>query len=404
MIFGVIKPYPSPLISGRGIDVDFPMLAGCLALLGLGLVMITSASSEVAAVQSGNTLYMMTRHLVYLLIGLGACGVTMMIPVATWQRLGWLLLIGAFGLLVLVLVPGIGREVNGSMRWIGFGAFNVQPSEIAKVFVVIFLAGYLIRRQQEVRESWMGFFKPFIVLLPMAGLLLMEPDFGATVVMMGSAAAMLFLGGVGLFRFSLMVVLAVASVVVLVQAQPYRMARLTNFTDPWADQFGSGYQLTQALIAFGRGEWFGVGLGNSVQKQFYLPEAHTDFVFSVLAEELGVIGSLLTVGLFLFVSIRGMYIGLWAEKAKQFFGAYVAYGLSFLWIGQFLINIGVNVGLLPTKGLTLPFLSYGGSSLVICCASLGLLLRIEWESRNNMGSEEAEFKESDFVEESPHGR
>nr|WP_179149161.1 putative lipid II flippase FtsW [Pseudomonas syringae] len=403
-MFGVIKPYPSPLISGRGIDLDFPMLVGCLALLGLGLVMITSASSEVAAVQSGNTLYMMTRHLVYLLIGLGACGVTMMIPVATWQRLGWLMLLGAFGLLLLVLVPGIGREVNGSMRWIGFGAFNVQPSEIAKVFVVIFLAGYLIRQQQEVRESWMGFFKPFIVLLPMAGLLLMEPDFGATVVMMGAAAAMLFLGGVGLFRFSLMVVLAVASVVVLVQAQPYRMARLTNFTDPWADQFGSGYQLTQALIAFGRGEWIGVGLGNSVQKQFYLPEAHTDFVFSVLAEELGVVGSLITVALFLFVSIRGMYIGMWAERAKQFFGAYVAYGLSFLWIGQFLINIGVNVGLLPTKGLTLPFLSYGGSSLVICCASLGLLLRIEWESRNNMGSEEAEFKESDFAEDTPNGR
>ena len=404
MIFGVIKPYPSPLISGRGIDVDFPMLAGCLALLGLGLVMIASASSEVAAAQSGNTLAMMIRHLVYLVLGLGACVVTMLIPVATWQRLGWLMLAGAFGLLILVLVPGIGREVNGSMRWIGFGMFNVQPSEIAKVFVVIFLAGYLIRRQQEVRESWMGFFKPFIVLLPMAGLLLMEPDFGATVVMMGAAAAMLFLGGVGLFRFTLMVALAFGAVFVLVQAQPYRMARLITFTDPWSDQFGSGYQLTQALIAFGRGEWLGVGLGNSVQKQFYLPEAHTDFVFSVLAEELGVVGSLLTVGLFLFVSIRAMYIGMWAERAKQFFGAYVAYGLAFLWIGQILINIGVNVGLLPTKGLTLPFLSYGGSSLVICCASLGLLLRIEWESRNNMGSEEAEFNESDFAEEPPHGR
>jgi cell division protein FtsW len=404
MIFGVIKPYPSPIISGRGVDVDFPMLAGCLALLGLGLVMITSASSEVAAVQSGNALYMMTRHLIYLVLGLIACVATMMVPVATWQRLGWLMLIGAFGLLIAVIVPGIGREVNGSMRWIGFGMFNVQPSEIAKVFVVIFLAGYLIRRQQEVRESWMGFFKPFIVLLPMAGLLLMEPDFGATVVMMGAAAAMLFLGGVGLFRFSLMVALAVGAVFVLVQAQPYRMARLITFTDPWSDQFGSGYQLTQALIAFGRGEWFGVGLGNSVQKQFYLPEAHTDFVFSVLAEELGVVGSLATVGLFVFVSIRAMYIGMWAERAKQFFAAYTAYGLAFLWIGQFLINIGVNVGLLPTKGLTLPFLSYGGSSLIICCASLGLLLRIEWESRNNMGSEEAEFQESDFAEEPPHGR
>ena len=404
MIFGVIKPYPSPIISGRGVDVDFPMLAGCLALLGLGLVMITSASSEVAAVQSGNALYMMTRHLIYLVLGLIVCVATMMVPVATWQRLGWLMLIGAFGLLIAVIVPGIGREVNGSMRWIGFGMFNVQPSEIAKVFVVIFLAGYLIRRQQEVRESWMGFFKPFIVLLPMAGLLLMEPDFGATVVMMGAAAAMLFLGGVGLFRFSLMVALAVGAVFVLVQAQPYRMARLITFTDPWSDQFGSGYQLTQALIAFGRGEWFGVGLGNSVQKQFYLPEAHTDFVFSVLAEELGVVGSLATVGLFVFVSIRAMYIGMWAERAKQFFAAYTAYGLAFLWIGQFLINIGVNVGLLPTKGLTLPFLSYGGSSLIICCASLGLLLRIEWESRNNMGSEEAEFQESDFAEEPTHGR
>jgi len=405
MIFGAIKPYPSPLISGRGIDLDFPFLVGCLALLGLGLVMITSASSEVAAAQSGNPLYHMIRHLVYVTLGLGACIVTMMVPVATWQRMGYLMLIGAFGLLVLVLIPGIGREVNGSWRWIGFSFFNVQPSEIAKVFVVIYLAGYLVRRQQEVRESWMGFFKPFIVLLPMAGLLLMEPDFGATVVMMGSAAAMLFLGGVGLFRFGLMVALAVGAVFVLVQAQPYRMARLTTFTDPWADQFGSGYQLTQALIAFGRGEWFGVGLGNSVQKQFYLPEAHTDFVFSVLAEELGVVGSLATLALFVFVTVRALYIGLWAEKAKQFFAAYVAFGLAFLWIGQFLINIGVNIGLLPTKGLTLPFLSYGGSSLVICCACVGLLLRIEWESRTHLGSEEHEFDEKDFAEEpNHHGR
>ncbi|WP_410017296.1 putative lipid II flippase FtsW [Pseudomonas sp. 20P_3.2_Bac5] len=405
MIFGAIKPYPSPLISGRGIDLDFPFLVGCLALLGLGLVMITSASSEVAAAQSGNPLYHMIRHLVYVTLGLGACIVTMMVPISTWQRMGYLMLIGAFGLLVLVLVPGIGREVNGSWRWIGFSFFNVQPSEIAKVFVVIYLAGYLVRRQQEVRESWMGFFKPFIVLLPMAGLLLMEPDFGATVVMMGSAAAMLFLGGVGLFRFGLMVALAVGAVFVLVQAQPYRMARLTTFTDPWADQFGSGYQLTQALIAFGRGEWFGVGLGNSVQKQFYLPEAHTDFVFSVLAEELGVVGSLATLALFVFVTVRALYIGLWAEKAKQFFAAYVAFGLAFLWIGQFLINIGVNIGLLPTKGLTLPFLSYGGSSLVICCACVGLLLRIEWESRTHLGSEEHEFDEDDFAEEpNHHGR
>ncbi len=400
-LLGILRPYPSPLFSRRGIDLDFPLLAGCLALLGLGLVMITSASSEVAAVQSGNPLYHMIRHLIYILIGIGAAGVMLIIPLSTWQRMGWLLLVAAFGLLVLVLVPGIGREVNGSMRWIGFGAFNVQPSEIAKVFVVLYLAGYLVRRQEEVRESWAGFFKPFVVLLPMAGLLLLEPDFGATVVMMGAAAAMLFLGGVGLFRFALMVGLAVGAVVVLVQTQEYRLQRLITFTDPWADQFGSGYQLTQALIAFGRGEWLGVGLGNSIQKQFYLPEAHTDFVFAVLAEELGLVGALATVGLFVFVSVRALYIGLWAEKAKQFFAAYVAYGLAFLWIGQFLINIGVNVGLLPTKGLTLPFLSYGGSSLVICCACLGLLLRIEWERRTVLGSEDIDFVESDFAEDLP---
>ncbi|WP_171011892.1 putative lipid II flippase FtsW [Pseudomonas sp. 2FE] len=400
-MLGILRPYPSPLFSRRGIDLDFPLLAGCLALLGLGLVMITSASSEVAAVQSGNPLYHMIRHLIYILIGIGAAGVMLIIPLSTWQRMGWLLLVAAFGLLVLVLVPGIGREVNGSMRWIGFGAFNVQPSEIAKVFVVLYLAGYLVRRQEEVRESWAGFFKPFVVLLPMAGLLLLEPDFGATVVMMGAAAAMLFLGGVGLFRFALMVGLAVGAVVVLVQTQEYRLQRLITFTDPWADQFGSGYQLTQALIAFGRGEWLGVGLGNSIQKQFYLPEAHTDFVFAVLAEELGLVGALATVGLFVFVSVRALYIGLWAEKAKQFFAAYVAYGLAFLWIGQFLINIGVNVGLLPTKGLTLPFLSYGGSSLVICCACLGLLLRIEWERRTVLGSEDIDFVESDFAEDLP---
>ncbi|QAX81910.1 putative lipid II flippase FtsW [Candidatus Pseudomonas adelgestsugas] len=393
----IIKPYPSPIITGHGIDLDFPMLASCLALLGLGLVMITSASSEVAAVQLGNTLYMMIRHLVYLVLGISACIVVMMIPIVTWQRLGWKMLICAFGLLIMVIFPGIGREVHGSMRWISFGAFNVQPSEISKIFMVIYFAGYLVRRQKEVRESWIGFFKPFIVLLPMAGLLLMEPDFGVTVVIIGTAAAMLFLSGVGLLRFTLMLVLAIVAVTVLVQKQPYRIARLITFTDPWSDQFGSGYQLTQALIAFGRGEWLGVGLGNSVQKQFYLPEAHTDFIFSVLAEELGVVGSLCTVALFVFVCVRSMYIGLWAEQAKQYFAAYVAYGLSFLWIGQLLINVSVNVGLLPTKGLTLPFISYGGSSLVMCCACLGLLLRIEWESRTHLSSEYIGFCESDFA-------
>ncbi|HCW96840.1 MAG TPA: cell division protein FtsW, partial [Pseudomonas sp.] len=222
----------SPLFGRRLVDLDFPMLAGCLALLGLGLVMITSASSEVAAVNSGNALYHMVRHLVYVALGLGAALLVLLVPVNTWQRLDWMLLLAAFGLLILVLIPGVGREVNGSMRWIGFGAFNVQPSELAKVFVVIYLAGYLVRRQAEVRESMWGFAKPFLVLLPMAMLLLLEPDFGATVVMMGAAVAMLFLGGVGLIRFSLLVVFAVGAVFILVQTQEYRLQRLITFTDP----------------------------------------------------------------------------------------------------------------------------------------------------------------------------
>jgi cell division protein FtsW len=392
---------PSPLHTRRGIDLDFPLLAGCLALLGLGLVMITSASTEVAAALTGNPLYHMLRHLIYLALGLTAGVVTLLVPMALWQRFGGTLLLIAVVLLIMVLLPGIGREVNGANRWIGFGMFNVQPSELAKLFTVLFLAGYLVRRQTEVREKLIGFLKPLAVLAPIAGLLLAEPDFGATVVLVGASIAMLFLGGVNLWRFIPLAAGVLAAGALVMTGQSYRMQRLTNFVDPWADQFGAGYQLSQALIAFGRGEWFGVGLGNSVQKQFYLPEAHTDFVFAVLAEELGMVGALATVALFVFVSVRALYIGLWAEKAKQLFSAYVAYGLAFLWIGQVLINIGVNVGLLPTKGLTLPFLSYGGSSLVICCVSLALLLRIEWERRTQLGSEDTDFKESDFLEE--HG-
>ena len=396
---------PSPLRSRSGVDMDFPLLAGCLALLGLGFVMVSSASSEVAAAQSGNSLYYMIRHLIFLLIGFGAAGVVLLVPVATWQKNGAKLLIVAFVFLVLVLVPEIGREVNGARRWIGFGGINIQPSELAKLFMAVYLGGYLVRRQADVSSTWKGLFIPLVVLGLMAGLLLSEPDFGATVVLVGSGITMIFLGGVSLLRFLPMVVGVLALGVVVMTSQAYRLKRLTNFIDPWADQFGAGYQLSQALIAFGRGEWLGVGLGNSVQKQFYLPEAHTDFVFAVLAEEFGMVGALLTVALFVVVTLRALHIGLQAEKEQQHFSAYVAYGVAIQWIGQFLINIGVNVGLLPTKGLTLPFLSYGGSSLVICCISLALLLRIDWERRNLLGNADIEFTEADFAEEEPrHGR
>lgn len=372
---------PSPWRHNNQVDIDFPLLTACALLMGIGLVMIASASASVAEINNGNTYHYFVRHLVYIVLALIAGGLTLFVPMSLWERYsGWLLAL-ALILLVLVLIPGIGREVNGSKRWLGAGIINIQPSELAKLFMVIFIAGYLVRRKEQVQRQFIGLFKPLVILVVMGALLMQEPDFGATVVMAGSIIVMFFLGGVGLRVSVPLLGVLVASLWYLMRFESYRMARLTNFTNPWQDQYGSGYQLTQALISFGRGEWFGLGLGNSIQKQFFLPEAHTDFVFSVLAEELGMIGALLTLALFMFVSVRALYIGVWAEQAKKYYSAYVAYGLALLWIAQVVINLGVNTGLLPTKGLTLPFISYGGSSLVVCCISLAILLRIEWERR-----------------------
>ncbi len=355
----------APLIGPRRFDMDMPLLVAALCLLGLGLVMVSSASMEVAAGQLGNPLFYMVRQLIYVLIGFAALVFIISVPIRLWEQFRFPLLFLGIALLVAVLIPGIGREVNGSWRWIAIGPINIQPSELAKLFAVVFLAGYLVHRQEEVKEGWFGFIKPFMVLSPMALLLIAEPDFGATVVLMGAAVGMLFLGGVGMFRFILLFGSIAILGGVLIVIEPYRLQRLTSFLNPWEDPFGTGYQLTQALIAFGRGEWLGMGLGNSIQKQFYLPEAHTDFVFAVLAEELGLLGALSAFGLLVFLAVRSLYIGLWAERAGRLFAAYLAYGLAIMWIGQILINVGVNVGLLPTKGLTLPFLSYGGSSLVV---------------------------------------
>lgn len=370
-----------PIRGERRFAFDMPLLVTACALLGLGLVMVSSASMEVAAGQLGNPFYYMIRQMIYLVIAVAALFCALCVPMWVWERSRFLLLSLGVILLVAVLVPGIGREVNGSWRWIALGPINIQPSELAKLFAVVFLAGYLVHRQTEVQEHWLGFVKPFMVLGPMAVLLMLEPDFGATVVLLGAAVAMLFLGGVGLVRFTLLFAGLAACAVALVLYEPYRLQRLTSFSNPWEDPFGTGYQLSQALIAFGRGEWFGVGLGNSIQKQFYLPEAHTDFVFAVIAEELGMIGALLAFALLIHLALRSLYIGLWAERAGRLFAAYLAYGIAIMWCGQIIINVGVNVGLLPTKGLTLPFLSYGGSSLVVCCISLGILLRIDWERR-----------------------
>jgi cell division protein FtsW len=353
------------------------LLLSAVSLVLTGFVMITSASMDVAAERFGGAFFFSIRHGIFMILGLVLALVVSRIPLALWHRLGPVLLLVA--LLLLVLIPGIGREVNGSRRWIGLGPVNLQASEIAKFFMVLYLSGYLVRRLSEVRSSWTGVAKPSLPLGILVFLLIMEPDYGAAVVLMGTVMGMIFLGGMRFGQFLIVTCGAGALIGVLAIAQPYRLERLKSFQDPWSDPFGAGYQLSQAQIAFGRGDWFGTGLGSSVQKLFYLPEAHTDFVFSVLAEEFGLMGALLVIGLYVVLVARVFLIGRQAEKQKEFFMAYAAYGFGFIFAGQALINIGVNVGALPTKGLTLPLLSYGGSSLLVCCAMIAIVQRIDFE-------------------------
>jgi len=364
--------------------LDKRLILLAVALMIIGVIIVTSASMEVASAKHGNPFYHLIRHTVFLSLALGLAAFSFLMPMKVWDSLGWLLLAAAFVLLVMVIMPGVGREVNGSMRWIRLGPINIQTSELAKLFMVVYLAAYLARRLSEVRTHWWGFAKPMLVLVMMVLLLLLEPDFGAAVVLMSAAMGMMFLGGVRLSQFLVLICVSLTSIALLAVSQPYRMQRLVTFLDPWAKEnvFDSGYQLTQALIAFGRGEWLGVGIGNSVQKLFYLPEAHTDFVYAILAEETGLLGSALVIVLFFLLAWRIMHIGRQAEKLEQFFSAYVTYGIAFLFSAQALINIGVNTGLLPTKGLTLPLLSYGGSSLIVCSISLAMVLRVDYETKS----------------------
>ena len=357
-----------------------------LALLLVGLVAITSASIEYADWHYQNPWFHMERHLIYLALAVTAGALVYKVPMQFWLNTGWIWLFVALALLILVLVPGVGREVNGSQRWLPLGPFTLQPSEFAKLAMVIYLAGYMVRREHEVRNHWQGFLKPMAVLFAATLLLMMEPDFGATVIVAGSAFGMLFLAGVKLGHFMLVLGGALGAGLVLVVSAPYRLKRLTAYTDPWADPFDTGFQLTQSLIAFGRGEWFGVGLGNSVQKLFYLPEAHTDFVFSIWAEETGFIGALAVIALFVALISRILWVGRSALAAANPFGAYVCYGVALIFSGQAFVNMGVSCGLLPTKGLTLPFVSYGGTSLIVCASMLALVLRVERDTRGQRRS------------------
>lgn len=362
-------------------SMDKPLALSALALMLVGLVAISSASIEYAEWHFQNPWFHTQRHLIYLIAGLTAVATCYCVKTEYWQATGWWWLIAALVLLILVLIPGVGREVNGSQRWLPLGPFTLQPSEFAKLAVVVYLAGYMVRREDEVREQFSGFVKPMAVLFATTLLLLLEPDFGATVIVVVTAFGMLFLAGVRLTHVLAIGLAALGALVPLVMMEPYRVKRLTAYLDPWADPYNTGFQLIQSLIAFGRGEWLGVGLGNSVQKLFYLPEAHTDFVFSIWAEETGFVGAMIVIGLFVALIGKILWSGRAALLAGNAFGAYICFGVALVFAGQAFVNMGVTSGLLPTKGLTLPFVSYGGSSLLICCAMLGMVLRIARDTR-----------------------
>jgi cell division protein FtsW len=356
-------------------------VAAIMGLLLIGLMMVSSSSVMMATKNYHQPFYFLLRQIAYLSIGAMLAMVVMRLDTTIWQKHSVTLLGVCLLCMVLVLIPGIGKMVNGSRRWLAIGPIGIQVSELAKFLVVIYMSGYLVRQQERNKSQILGFIKPMIVLAVIAGLLLLEPDFGATVVIVSTVMMILFLSGVKWQYYLILILLVVLAMAMLAVASPYRVARLTAFLNPWADQFKSGYQLTQALIAFGRGGWLGMGLGDSVQKLFYLPEAHTDFLFAVLAEELGFLGIVVVISLYAILFWRGMVIGFQAFQQNRHFAAYVAYGLSCWLFFQALINMGVNSGMLPTKGLTLPFLSYGGASLVVNCLVVALLLRIDHENR-----------------------
>ncbi|MCK5395952.1 MAG: putative lipid II flippase FtsW [Gammaproteobacteria bacterium] len=361
-------------------DLDPVLVLAFISLLTIGVIMVASSSISVADRNFSNPFYYLQRQLVFVAMGVFAALVVFKIRLVNWEKSGMALLLFALFLLVIVLIPGVGKTVNGSTRWLPLGIINLQVSELVKLFLVIYVAGYLVRHGDAVRSSLLGFLKPMVTVGFAGLLLLMEPDFGATVVIMGTVLGMTFLAGVRFSQFISFVFIFVCAAMLLVVTSPYRLQRITSFANPWADPFDSGFQLTQSLIAIGTGGWFGTGLGGSVQKLFYLPESHTDFLFAVLSEELGFIGVTIVVLLYSALFLRAFKIAAQAEDSGNYFAAYMAYGIG-IWLSmQAVINMGVNVGLLPTKGLTLPLMSYGGSSLIVCCMAVGLLLRIHYET------------------------
>lgn len=367
-----------PHVRSRRLLLDPILILAVIGLLLLGLTMVTSASITVADSTAGDPFFYLKRQLFAIALGLAGAAIALAVPMAVWQRFAMPLLVVAIVMLAAVLIPGIGHKVNGSRRWLV--VTNFQVSELARVLMLMYLASYIVRHHAELRESVQGFLKPLGVLAVAAFLMLLEPDMGAATVLLVTGMGVLFVAGVKLRHFIALAALGGALIGLVAFASPYRWERVTNFLNPWNDPYGAGFQLTQSLIAIGRGEWFGVGLGASVQKLFYLPEAHTDFVFAVLAEELGIVGVIGMLALVCVVVLRALRIARLAADAGLPYHAFVAAGFA-IWLGlQVFVNVGVNMGLLPTKGLTLPLVSYGRSSMLVTLGWIGLVLRIHHEA------------------------
>ncbi len=374
-----ILPAPFLFQQHTSVSLNGRLLIILAVLISVGVVTVASSSIDFAAVNHGDPWYFLKRHLIYLVIGLVASTVMLCIPTSFWRQYGWLLFFVACALLLIVLIPGIGKKVNGSQRWLQFGPITVQISEVVKFCGIIFFASYLSNSQYFLQTEWKELFKPLLMLVLLMWLLLLEPDFGGAVILAITVGGMLFLAGAKLWQCILLLFSGLGILAALALFTPYRMKRLITFLDPWKEQFDNGYQLTQSLIAFGRGEWLGLGIGNSIQKLLYLPEAHTDFVFAIFAEEYGFIGVLIILGLFFYLTMTIFAIAKKAMERNDVFVALAVFGVAIMITCQVIINVGVASGFLPTKGLTLPFISYGGSSLIISCLLMAFVLRVEYD-------------------------
>lgn len=363
---------------------DLWLLFTVLFILALGLLMVLSASINISYDQFNDPYHYFRRQLYAAILGLSIAAIVLKVPMQLWEKYSFSMLLLGILALGLVLIPDIGHKVNGSYRWIKIGSLSFQPSELMKICLIAYIANYLVHQAELVKSNFQTLLPPIIVSLVVSILLLFEPDYGSIVILTLTGIGMLLLGGMPVKQFFMLSLVMFGIFVGLILIEPYRMERLIAFTNPWGDPYDSGFQLTQALIAFGRGEWWGSGLGSSIQKMFYLPEAHTDFIFAVLAEELGFIGVIMVIVLFTYLIWRALVIANVAMTNKQYFSAYFAYGIGIMVGIQAYINMGVNMGILPTKGLTLPMISYGSNSLLVYCILMGVLLRIEYESRHGV--------------------